>query len=65
MISRKTLVFLLFAASLPPACTLTAQTAAPATAGYRDFTTEAKVEQELLAVPDAKLAGEDLMTLTA
>ncbi len=33
--------------------------------GYLDFAPEAKLEQEFLAVPDAKLAGEELKTLTA
>lgn len=44
-----------------------AQTLAlPATVfGYRDFTKQAKVDKEFLAVPDAKLAQEELKTLTA
>jgi N-acetylated-alpha-linked acidic dipeptidase len=43
-----------------------AQTAAPtAVLGYRDFSNEAKVEEKFLAVPDPKLAGEALKTLTA
>jgi N-acetylated-alpha-linked acidic dipeptidase len=34
--------------------------------GYRDFAAEqAKIDQTFLAVPDAKLAGEELKTLTA
>jgi N-acetylated-alpha-linked acidic dipeptidase len=33
--------------------------------GYRDFSRQAKIDQEFLAVPDAKLAGEELKTLTA
>ena len=33
--------------------------------GYRDFTAQAKLDQTFLAVPDAKLAGEELKTLTA
>jgi N-acetylated-alpha-linked acidic dipeptidase len=33
--------------------------------GYRDFTQEAKWDATFLAVPDAKLAGEHLKTLTA
>ncbi len=46
--------------------TITAQTAAPTTVfGYRDFSKEAKVEEKFLAVPDPKLAGEALKTLTA
>lgn len=33
--------------------------------GYRDFASQAKIDQQFLAVPDAKLAGEELKTLTA
>ena len=33
--------------------------------GYRDFSTQAKIDRQFLAVPDAKLAGEELKTLTA
>jgi N-acetylated-alpha-linked acidic dipeptidase len=33
--------------------------------GYTDFAAEAKIEERFLAVPDAKLAGEALKTLTA
>src|SRR5271155_554974 len=33
--------------------------------GYRDFAQQAKIDQQFLAVPEAKLAGEDLKTLTA
>ena len=33
--------------------------------GYADFTKEAGVEQKFLAVPNAKLAGEELKALTA
>jgi len=33
--------------------------------GYRDFTRQAKVDQQFLAVPDPKLAQEELKTLTA
>jgi N-acetylated-alpha-linked acidic dipeptidase len=33
--------------------------------GYADFTAQAKIEEKFLAVPDAKLAGEHLKTLTA
>ncbi len=32
--------------------------------GYTDFSAEAKLEEKFLAVPDAKLAGEDLKILT-
>jgi N-acetylated-alpha-linked acidic dipeptidase len=33
--------------------------------GFTDFAAEAKLEEKFLAVPDPKLAGEDLKTLTA
>ena len=33
--------------------------------GYGDFSAEAKVEQQFLIIPDAKLAGQHLKTLTA
>ena len=33
--------------------------------GYIDFSAQAKLEEKFLAVPDAKLAGEELKTLTA
>lgn len=33
--------------------------------GYRNFSAQAKIDQQFLAVPDAKLAGEELKTLTA
>ena len=38
---------------------------APTVFGYADFSAEAKIEDKFLAVPDAKLAGEELKTLTA
>ena len=33
--------------------------------GYRDFSRQAKIDQDFLAVPDPKLAQEELKTLTA
>ena len=33
--------------------------------GYGDFSAEAKIDQSFMAVPDAKLAGDELKTLTA
>ena len=33
--------------------------------GYADFSKQAKIEEKFLAIPDAKLAGEELKTLTA
>jgi N-acetylated-alpha-linked acidic dipeptidase len=48
-------------ASLPAQTANTPQTLF----GYRDFSAQAKIDQQFLAVPDAKLAGEALKTLTA
>ena len=42
-----------------------AQTIPQGSFGFTDFGAEAKLEEEFLAVPDPKLAGEDLKTLTA
>ncbi len=42
-----------------------AQSPAPQVFGYRDFTQQAKWDQTFMAVPDPKLAGEHLKTLTA
>jgi len=39
--------------------------AAPSVFGYQDFSKEAGIEQKFLAVPSARLAGEELKTLTA
>lgn len=33
--------------------------------GYRDFAAQAQIDRKFLAVPDARLAGEELKTLTA
>jgi N-acetylated-alpha-linked acidic dipeptidase len=41
------------------------QPAQPAVFGYADFTAQAKIEEKFLAVPDAKLAGQHLKTLTS
>jgi N-acetylated-alpha-linked acidic dipeptidase len=40
-------------------------TISPVVPGYRDFAPEAKIEEQFLAVPDARLAGLELKTLTA
>jgi N-acetylated-alpha-linked acidic dipeptidase len=56
------LVFTVLAAAVLPA---QAQTAPTAAFGYSDFTAEAKIEQQFLAIPDAALAGQHLKTLTA
>ncbi len=58
-------VLLLSAFALKPAIAQTTP-AAPAQAfGYTDFSKEADIEQKFIAVPNAKLAGEALKTLTA
>src|SRR5580698_1966007 len=44
---------------------LPAQSAPPAVFGYTDFAAESKIESQFLSVPDAKLAGQELKTLTA
>src|SRR5664279_1380422 len=63
MTSRALLAFPVLL-SLAPAA-LTAQTAPTSVFGYNDFAAESKIEQQFLAVPDAKLAGQHLKTLTA
>ncbi len=66
---RRTLAFLLLPAVLPalfPSTRLAAQaTPPPASLGYSDFNAEARLEEKFMAVPDPKLAGEELKTLTA
>ena len=63
--ARRPLPLSLVTALLPFA--LAAQTAPipQSVFGYRDFSAQAKIDQSFLAVPDAKLAGEELKTLTA
>ena len=72
MMLRKPLASLFFLAlissaliSRPLGAQSAAQPAQPAVFGYADFTAQAKIEEKFLAVPDAKLAGEHLKTLTA
>ncbi len=67
MMIRKLFLLLSFVALIAPLPTLLqAQgSAAPAVFGYRDFAEQSKVEERFLAVPDAKLAGAHLKTLTA
>jgi N-acetylated-alpha-linked acidic dipeptidase len=50
---------------LPLALIATAQSPTPQVFGYRDFTQQAKWDADFLAIPDAKLAGQHLKTLTA
>ena len=54
-----------FACLLSVAFIATAQSPAPQVFGYRDFTEQAKWDSAFMAVPDPKLAGEHLKTLTA
>jgi N-acetylated-alpha-linked acidic dipeptidase len=69
MNQRKPLASLLFRAIILSAFIsqpLAAQSAAQtAVFGYADFAAQAKIEEKFLAVPDAKLAGQHLKTLTA
>jgi N-acetylated-alpha-linked acidic dipeptidase len=44
---------------------LRTQSAQPVVFGYHDFAAQAKIEEQFLAVPDAKLAGQELKILTA
>ncbi|MGA2050750.1 MAG: M28 family metallopeptidase [Terracidiphilus sp.] len=65
MTVRSLLGFLVLPAMLVPVLPAIAQTAPASVFGYTDFTAESKIEQQFLAVPDAKLAGQHLKTLTA
>ena len=68
MFSRKTLVAFFFS-GFPLVCiagTLQAQSSGSQSVfGYSSFDAQAKVEEKFLAVPDSKLAGEHLKTLTS
>ena len=68
MILRLWIAALLASSLFMPKTTL-GQTSAPVAKdtvfGYTDFSKEATIEQKFLAVPSAKLAGEELKTLTA
>ncbi|MFT4114721.1 hypothetical protein [Silvibacterium sp.] len=64
--ARRSLLVAAAAALLPFAITAqTAVTPPDSVFGYKDFAAQAKIDQTFLAVPDAKLAGEELKTLTA
>ncbi len=66
MLLRKSLLSALLLTLLPGQLSLTLTAQSPASAfGYRDFSKEASIEEKFLAVPNAKLAGEELKTLTA
>jgi N-acetylated-alpha-linked acidic dipeptidase len=67
MTLRTALAVLLVSSALAPNV-ITAQSSAAKpdpVFGYTDFSKEAAIEQKFLAVPNAKLAGEELKTLTA
>jgi N-acetylated-alpha-linked acidic dipeptidase len=67
MILRLPLALLLLAAlgSAPRTVELAPPPAAQAVFGYSDFSAESKIEEKFLSIPDARLAGEELKTLTA
>ncbi len=58
-------VFLLTAFPFQPMAQNAAAGGATTVMGYADFSAQAKIEEKFLAVPDAKLAGQHLKTLTA
>jgi N-acetylated-alpha-linked acidic dipeptidase len=50
---------------VPPSSRMAAQALAPqGSFGYSDFSAEARLEEKFMAVPDPRLAGEELKTLT-
>ena len=71
MKSRSVFAFILPAAVLmlgsprPSPAQTPAQSVPQGGFGFADFSSEAQQEQKFLAVPDPKLAGDDLTTLTA
>ena len=67
MTRSRPLAFVFFLTALPFPLMAQGQSpaAAPAVMGYADFAAQAKIEEKFLAVPDAKLAGQHLKTLTA
>jgi N-acetylated-alpha-linked acidic dipeptidase len=65
MTARNRLAFFLLL-PLIPGLLLAQNASQPATVfGFADFTAQAKIEKEFLAVPDAQMAGLHLKTLTA
>ena len=67
MILRSPLALPLLAAlaSTPRAVQSAPQPPTQAVFGYSDFSAESKIEEKFLAVPDPRLAGDELKTLTA
>ncbi len=66
LIRKAPFFFLLLAvAHTPHSSSSTAQASTPTAFGYADFAQEAATEAKFIEVPNAKLAGEELKTLTA
>ena len=67
MTVRKPLVFSLLLVLVPllDRAALPAPPGQASVFGYADFSKQAKIEEKFLAVPDPRLAGEELKTLTA
>jgi N-acetylated-alpha-linked acidic dipeptidase len=65
--TARTLLSFLFLFALTPGLPAqsTLQPAPPAVFGYANFTAQSRIEKKFLAVPDARLAGEELRILTA
>ena len=61
--AKRLVFFLLILSPLPVVAQVS--TSPDRVLGYRDFSRQAKIDQEFLAIPDAKLAQEELKTLTA
>lgn len=61
---RKFLPTLVIPAAIALGATALAQTNSSHFFGYKDFSSQSKIDSDFLAVPSAKLAGEDLKTLT-
>src|SRR5579862_5585375 len=64
---RKPLAFVLVAVLVPilVRAALPGQPGQQMVFGYADFSQEKKIEEKFLSIPDARLAGEELKTLTA
>ena len=66
MLLRRSLAFFLLGlVVIWPQLTNSSAQEAHSAFGYRDFSKEAAIEEKFMAVPNAKLAGEELKTLTA
>jgi N-acetylated-alpha-linked acidic dipeptidase len=65
MTARNRLAFFLLLPLVPGLLPAQNPSQPPTVFGFADFTAQAKIEKEFLAVPDAQLAGLHLKTLTA